>query len=70
MSGERKRNAQQAHHRASPRLYGQQTLSRAHVAVVGLGGIGSLLVEYLSRLGVGHFTLVDDDTVEAPTSHG
>ncbi len=43
---------------------------RAHVAVVGLGGIGSLLVEYLSRLGVGHFTLVDDDTVEAPTSHG
>ncbi len=44
---------------------GQQTLSRAHVAVIGLGGIGSLVVEYLARLGVGHFTLVDDDAVEA-----
>ena len=43
---------------------GQSRLSLAHVGVVGLGGIGSLVVEYLARLGVGHFSLVDDDRVE------
>jgi hypothetical protein len=43
---------------------GQMTLSQAHVAVIGLGGIGSMVVEYLARLGVGHFTLVDNDVVE------
>ncbi|MDA8230653.1 MAG: ThiF family adenylyltransferase [Magnetospirillum sp.] len=46
-------------------LAGQRALARAHVAVIGLGGIGSLVVEYLARLGVGHFTLIDDDVVEA-----
>jgi hypothetical protein len=44
---------------------GQWRLGNAHVAVIGLGGIGSLVVEYLARLGVGRFTLVDDDIVEA-----
>lgn len=43
---------------------GQLELSRSHVAVVGLGGIGSLVAEYLARLGVGEFTLVDADHIE------
>jgi molybdopterin/thiamine biosynthesis adenylyltransferase len=43
---------------------GQQTFQAMKVAVVGLGGIGSLLTEYLARLGVGHLVLVDDDTVD------
>ena len=43
---------------------GQAELADCHVAVLGLGGIGSLVAEYLARLGVGHFTLVDDDSVE------
>ena len=43
---------------------GQRMLSIAHVGVIGLGGIGSLVVEYLARLGVGRFSLVDDDIVE------
>lgn len=43
---------------------GQLELSECKVAVLGLGGIGSLVSEYLARLGVGHFTLVDDDIVE------
>jgi hypothetical protein len=44
---------------------GQDELSRCHVAILGLGGVGSLVAEYLARLGVGHFQLVDDDIVEA-----
>ncbi|MEY9981591.1 molybdopterin/thiamine biosynthesis adenylyltransferase [Bradyrhizobium yuanmingense] len=44
---------------------GQKTLSRAHIAVVGHGAVGSLLVEYLARPSVGYFTLVDEDAVEA-----
>lgn len=43
---------------------GQQTFQRMRVAIVGLGGIGSLLTEYMARLGVGHLVLIDDDTVE------
>ncbi|WP_244189394.1 ThiF family adenylyltransferase [Streptomyces incarnatus] len=44
---------------------GQEALSRMRVAVVGLGGVGSLLVEELARLGVGGLVLVDDETVDA-----
>ena len=43
---------------------GQAKLADFNVAVIGLGGIGSLVVEYLARLGVGHFVLIDDDCVE------
>lgn len=43
---------------------GQVALSRAHVALVGLGGIGSPVLQYLAGAGVGRFTLVDDDTVD------
>jgi hypothetical protein len=43
---------------------GQAELARCRVGIIGLGGIGSLLAEYLARLGVGHFCLVDDDRVE------
>jgi hypothetical protein len=43
---------------------GQTELADCRVAILGLGGIGSLVVEYLARLGVGHFCLVDDDFVE------
>jgi hypothetical protein len=43
---------------------GQERLSNCHVGIIGLGGVGSLVAEYLSRLGVGRFCLVDDDVVE------
>lgn len=48
------------------RLYGRgavDALSRARVAVVGLGGVGSWLVESLARSGVGHLTLIDADDI-------
>lgn len=37
---------------------GQATLHRLHVAVVALGGVGGLIVETLSRLGVGQIQAV------------
>ena len=46
------------------RLYGIASLkrfSKAHVMVVGLGGVGSWALEALARSGVGQFTLVDLD---------
>lgn len=42
---------------------GLDKLQNAHVAVFGLGGVGSWAVEALARSGVGHLTLVDADTV-------
>ncbi len=48
------------------RLYGPQAparLQQAHVAVAGLGGVGSWTVEALVRCGVGALTLIDLDHI-------
>lgn len=42
---------------------GMARLGRAHVAVVGLGGVGSFAAEALARSGVGALTLIDFDRV-------
>lgn len=42
-------------------------LAGTHVAVFGLGGVGSWCAEALARAGVGTLTLVDDDMV-GPTN--
>ncbi|MBP3448094.1 MAG: tRNA threonylcarbamoyladenosine dehydratase [Clostridia bacterium] len=42
---------------------GVEALKNAHVAIFGLGGVGSYTVEALCRSGVGTFTLVDNDTL-------
>ena len=44
---------------------GQVALSRARVALVGLGGIGSPVLQYLAGAGIGTLTLIDDDAVDA-----
>lgn len=38
-------------------------LRTKHVAVFGLGGVGSFAVEALARAGVGSLTVVDDDVI-------
>lgn len=48
------------------RLYGEDAfnkLCKAHVAVIGLGGVGSWCVEALARSGVGRLTLIDADDI-------
>lgn len=42
----------------------QEDLSRLKVCIVGLGSVGSIVAEILSRTGISHFTLIDFDTVE------
>ena len=41
----------------------QARLARAHVLLLGLGGVGSYAAECLARSGVGELTLVDSDTI-------
>lgn len=48
---------------------GQQKLKRSKVAVIGLGGLGSVSSIYLALAGVGHLRLVDQDTVELNNIH-
>ncbi len=48
------------------RLYGRsgwERLRRASVCVVGVGGVGSWVVEALARSGIGAITLIDPDEV-------
>lgn len=54
-----------ARHLSLPELgeEGQQKLKRAHVALVGLGGLGSPAALYLAAAGAGRLTLIDPDTV-------
>lgn len=45
------------------RADGVERLRKAHVLVVGLGGVGGYAAEMLCRAGVGRLTIVDGDTV-------
>lgn len=48
---------------------GQEKLAKSKVAVVGLGGLGTVSSLYLALAGVGHLRLIDQDTVELANLH-
>ena len=40
-----------------------EKLSKAHILIFGVGGVGGYVVEALARSGIYHFTIVDNDTI-------
>lgn len=42
---------------------GQNAIKAAHLLVIGAGGIGSPVIQYLAAAGIGALTIVDDDVV-------
>lgn len=43
---------------------GQRRILQSHALIIGAGGLGSPVAMYLTCSGVGHLTIVDDDTVD------
>jgi sulfur-carrier protein adenylyltransferase/sulfurtransferase len=58
--------ARYARHLLLPEIgeVGQRRLRAARVAVVGAGGLGSPVLQYLAAAGVGHLGVFDDDVVD------
>lgn len=48
---------------------GQARLQKAHVLIIGAGGLGSAASLYLAGAGIGHLTLADGDTVQCHNLH-
>ena len=48
---------------------GQRKLAASNVAIVGLGGLGTISSLYLTLAGVGHLRLIDQDIVELRNLH-
>ncbi len=48
---------------------GQAQLARSHVLIVGAGGLGSPVLQYLAGAGVGHLGVVDADALDASNLH-
>ena len=42
----------------------QDKLSRLNVGIVGVGSVGSVVVEAMARIGIEHLTLIDPDRIE------
>lgn len=43
---------------------GQERIAASRVAVVGIGGLGTHIVQQLALLGVGHLALIDDEELD------
>jgi len=48
---------------------GQAKLANGRVLIVGAGGLGSPVLQYLAGAGVGHLGVVDSDTLDASNLH-
>ena len=48
---------------------GQKAIIKAKVLIVGAGGLGCPVIDYLSRAGVGNIGIIDDDKVNVSNIH-
>jgi len=51
-------------------LAGQERLAAARVLAIGIGGLGSPVLQYLAAAGVGRIGAIDDDAVDEPICSG
>lgn len=50
-------------------IEGQEKLMKAKVAIVGVGGLGSIASLYLTLAGIGHIKIIDHDIIEKHNLH-
>ena len=50
-------------------LSGQEKLKKAKVLIIGAGGLGCPILQYLAAAGIGKISVIDDDTIEESNLH-
>ena len=48
---------------------GQEKISKAKIAIIGCGGLGSAAAVYLAASGIGHLHLIDYDKIDLSNLH-
>ena len=48
---------------------GQKKILNAKILIVGMGGLGCPVVDYLARAGVGNITIADNDKIKLSNIH-
>ena len=50
-------------------IEGQRSINKTRAIIIGLGGLGTVVSNYLARMGIGNITICDYDNIDISNLH-